>query len=36
MGSKDARKAEVKKPKKKKPTAHELRMASRPIFQPPK
>ena len=36
MGNKDAKKREAKKPKKKKPDAHELRMASRPIFTPSK
>jgi hypothetical protein len=32
MGNKDAKGREAKKPKKKQPTAHELRMANRPIF----
>jgi hypothetical protein len=35
MGNKDAKKRETKKPKKKQPTPHELRMASRPIFTKP-
>ena len=36
MGNKDAKKRETKKPKKKQPTAHELRVASRPIFTQPR
>jgi hypothetical protein len=36
MGNKDAKKRETKKPKKKQPTAHEIKMASRPIFTQPK
>jgi hypothetical protein len=36
MGNKDAKRREVKKPKKKQPSAHELRMASRPVFTKPK
>jgi hypothetical protein len=36
MGNKDAKKREAKKQKKKQPSAHELRMAARPIFTKPK
>jgi len=36
VGNKDAKKRETKKPKKKQPSAHEIRMASRPIFTNPK
>jgi hypothetical protein len=36
MGNKDKKSRETKKPKKKQPTAHELKMASRPIFTTPK
>jgi hypothetical protein len=35
MGNKDARNREVKKPPKKKPTAHELKRAATPIFKKP-
>jgi hypothetical protein len=35
MGSKDARKREVKKPPKKKPTPHELRQAGVGFLKPP-
>jgi hypothetical protein len=36
MGNKDAKRRETKKPKKKQPSAHELRMAIRPVFTKPK
>jgi hypothetical protein len=35
MGNKDARKREVKKQPKKKPTAHELKQATTAIFKKP-
>jgi hypothetical protein len=35
MGNKDRGKREVKKPPKKKPTAHELNRAAAPIFKKP-
>jgi hypothetical protein len=35
MGNKDRGKREVKKPPKKKPTAHELARAAAPVFKKP-